>query len=91
MYDHNDRRILDRILKNTETLMTNVAEVEAAIATLKADLETDATAALAEFTKLETEVAEGKGATPEDLTPLKTALEALDTSVKAAVTEIPST
>jgi hypothetical protein len=67
--------------------MTTVAEVQAAITTLTADLETDSAAALAEFTKLEAEIA--AGGTPE-LEGLKTALEALDTRVKGAASEIPT-
>ena len=90
MYDHNDRKILENIDRKLDELMTNVAEVTAAIATLTADLEASATAAMSEFTKLETEVGEGKGPTPEDLTPLKEALEALDVKVKAAETTIPT-
>ena len=68
--------------------MTTVTEVREALAALTTDLEADAAAALAEFQKLEAEVAAGN-TTPE-LEPLKTAIEALDSKVKAAASEVPT-
>ncbi len=85
-----DRRILIDIDRKVDSLMTTVAEVQEAITTLTTDLEADAAAAQAEFAKLEKEVEEGHAVTPENLEPLKAALEALDVRVKAAEGTIPT-
>jgi hypothetical protein len=64
-------------------MAATVEEVTAALTALTTDLEALAAAASTEFTKLEQEVEAGQ--VPQDLEPLKTAIEALDTRVKAAV------
>ncbi len=81
-------RKLDHIEAQNRSLMTDVAEVTAALENLKADLEAKAAEAQAEFEKLEQELEAAAGETP-NLTPLKEAIDGIDASVKAAV--IPST
>ena len=61
--------------------MATVEEVTAAVEQLKADLESKAAEAKAEFEKLEAEVAAGQ---PADLGPLKELVEGIDTAVKGA-------
>lgn len=67
--------------------MTTVDEIKVLIEQLTADLEQDAAQAVAEFEKLEKEIAEG--AAP-NLEPLKDAITALDTKAKAAKEKIPT-
>jgi len=88
-YDgRSDRRILQQIDRKLNHLMTTVTEVQEAVTTLATDLEADATTALAEFTKLEAEIAEKA---PEvNLTPLKESIEAIDTKAKTAKESIPT-
>lgn len=62
--------------------MATVEEVTTILTTLTTDLEGVATAAQAEFAKLEAEIAADQ---PVDLDPLKAQIEALDTKVKAVV------
>jgi uncharacterized protein YaaN involved in tellurite resistance len=76
------RESLHRIERKVDQIMASVDEVTAALTTLTADLEGLATAAKAEFAKLEAEVAAG---TPVNLDPLKEAIDAIDAKVKAAV------
>lgn len=66
--------------------MATVDEVQAALATLTADLEGLATSAQAEFAKLEAEITAG---TPPNLEPLKEAIDNIDAKVRAAV--VPTT
>jgi uncharacterized protein YaaN involved in tellurite resistance len=75
-------RTLHRIERKADQIMASVDEVTAALTTLTTDLEGLATAAQAEFAKLEAEVAAG---TPPNLDPLKEAIDAIDAKVKAAV------
>lgn len=83
-----NRELLEYIKRKVDRLMTTVEEVQAALSTLTTDLQTDAAAALAEFSKLEAEIAEKA---PEvDLTPLKESIETLDTKVKTAKESIPT-
>lgn len=62
--------------------MVSVEELTQSFETLKADIETKAAEAQAEFEKLEKEL-EAAG-TPAELEPLKNAIDALDTAVKSA-------
>jgi hypothetical protein len=89
MAHRSDREILLATHRKVEELMTTEQ-----LTTLTTDLEADATAAQAEFTKRcwqgQPSLAEGK-VTPESLEPLKSLVEGLDTKVKAAASEIPTT
>ncbi len=80
-------RKLDHIEAQNRRLMTSVEEVTESFETLKADLEAKAAEAKAEFEKLETEIGELETKTGEEpnLEPLKSAIDSLDASVKAAV------
>ena len=90
-WDIHERRILDAIHsleRKVDSMAVSVEEVLATLTTLTTDLEADAAAAVEEFGKLAKEI-EAKA--PEvDLEPLKTAVEALDTRVKAAAGSIPT-
>lgn len=69
-------------------MATTIIEVQEAVATLTADLETDAAQAKAEFAKLAAELAEKA---PEvDLTPLEESINALDAKAKSAKEAIPT-
>ncbi len=80
-------RKLDHIEAQNRKLMTTVEEVTQSFETLKADLEAKAAEATAEFAKLEAELAEV--GTEANLEPLKSAIDGLDSAVKAAV--VPTT
>jgi ABC-type transporter Mla subunit MlaD len=80
------RSLIQALTRKVDHLMATVEEVQAALATLTSDLEGLATAAQAEFAKLEAEVLAGN---PPNLDPLKEAIDGIDAKVKAAV--VPST
>ncbi len=78
--------VLRHIDRKVDKMAVGIAEVQEALATLKADLEAKAAEAQAEFAKLEEEVA--AGSTEPDLTPLKETIDSLDAAVKAS--EVPT-
>jgi uncharacterized protein YaaN involved in tellurite resistance len=79
------RQLIVNLTRKVDRMAATLEDVTTALTTLTTDLEALATTAQAEFAKLESEVAAG---TPVNLDPLKEAVDALDTRVKAAV--IPS-
>lgn len=94
MFSRGVRAILARlqqleasINERTQTIMTTVAEVQAAVTQLTTDIEADIAAVNTEFARLEQQVSEGVS---PDLEPLKVAVESLDQKVKSAEGEVPT-
>lgn len=81
-HDYPVLRALHRLERKVDSLMATDQEVLDSVATLKTDLESVATAAQAEFAKLEAEVAAGN---PASLDGIKAVVDSLDQTVKAVV------
>lgn len=80
-------KAIQKLERKVLKIMATVEEITTLLTGLTTDLEGLATTALSEFAKLEKEVSEGK--TPENLEPLKAAIEAIDNKVKSVV--VPTT
>ena len=91
--DHlaNPLRAIHRIERKVDHLMATVEDLMNSLNALKADLEGLASAAQAEFAKLEQEVKEAQeaGGTPVNLDPVKEAIDNLDNAAKGIV--VPTT
>lgn len=83
------RSLIEALSRKVDSMATTVEEVQTALTTLTTDLEGLATTAQAEFAKLAQEVEAGNA--QPDLEPLKTAIEAIDSKVKSAASDVPTT
>lgn len=90
LFEEKTLRKLDHLERRMSQLMTNVQEVTAAVETLTTDLEGLASAAVAEFAKLEQELSEQPTPVEVDLEPLKNSIDALDAKTKSAAGDIPT-